>query len=413
MKKALVLAVSMLLLFSLVSSTVFAEEKGVSVLLNEAEIQFEAQSLVIEQGTTLVPVRPLFEQLGLSVDWNAESQVVTGTKAGFTIQMQIGNQTAAVNTQAKLFPAVPRIMNGSAYVPLRFISEAAGYDVLWDGSTQTIHITEAEASRGFLWKAQNGENTVYLLGSIHVADGNMYPLHDSIEEAFAVSDYLVVEADSTGLDPQVLQQLVVDKGTYQDGTTLQDHISSESYNQLNDILIQHGLTAEALNTFEPWAILSTIQYLQFAKVGYEAELGIDLHFINQAAALNKPIQELESVQFQLDMMDQISPELQEALLQETLDEYQHIEEMIHEMGEMWKNGDEETLLAITEESANNAELNKIIFDDRNGPMADKIEIYLNDTTPSIYFVVVGAGHMVGDTGIIKQLQEKGFTITRQ
>jgi two-component system sporulation sensor kinase B len=53
------------------------------------------------------------------------------------------------------------------------------------------------------------------------------------------------------------------------------------------------------------------------------------------------------------------------------------------------------------------------WDDRNGPMADKIEIYLNDTTPSIYFVVVGAGHMVGDTGIIKQLQEKGFTITRQ
>lgn len=108
------------------------------------------------------------------------------------------------------------------------------------------------------------------------------PLHSSIEEAFAVSDYLVVEADVTKSDPQEMQQIVMDKGTYQDGSTLKDHISPESYSQLNDIMVEHGMSAEALGMFKPWVTMSTVQYLQMAKAGYESELGIDLYFIMNA-----------------------------------------------------------------------------------------------------------------------------------
>lgn len=118
-----------------------------------------------------------------------------------------------------------------------------------------------------------------------------------------------------------------------------------------------------------------------------------------AIELNKPILELESIEFQLDMLDQLSPELQETLLQETIDEYGLIEDMIQEMGEMWKNGDEEMLLLITEESAQNEELNKVMIDDRNITMTEQIETYLNADDPSTYFVVAGAGHMLGETGM--------------
>lgn len=69
-----------------------------------------------------------------------------------------------------------------------------------------------------------------------------------------------------------MQQIVMDKGTYQDDTTLQDHISAESYNQLDDILVEHGLSAEALSMFKPWAILSTIQYLQLLKLDMRLSL---------------------------------------------------------------------------------------------------------------------------------------------
>ena len=55
------------------------------------------------------------------------------------------------------------------------------------------------------------------------------------------------------------------------------------------------------------------------------------------------------------------------------------------------------------------ELNNIIYYQRNLGMENKIEEYLNDTTKT-YFVVAGAGHMVGDKGIISLLIAKGYKV---
>src|SRR5688572_17338730 len=73
--------------------------------------------------------------------------------------------------------------------------------------------------RLFLWKATSKTNTVYLLGSIHVATEDMYPLPDEILKAFAASKALAVEVDLTKVDPAAMQTVMMEKGVYPPGDT--------------------------------------------------------------------------------------------------------------------------------------------------------------------------------------------------
>ena len=81
-------------------------------------------------------------------------------------------------------------------------------------------------SRGLLWKAVNGENTLYLLGTIHLDRDNVYPLHKSLRDAIDAAQTVSFELDLNDQEGMAqLQALQV----YADGTTLADHISPELY----------------------------------------------------------------------------------------------------------------------------------------------------------------------------------------
>ncbi|MGV2687029.1 polysaccharide biosynthesis protein GumN, partial [Clostridium perfringens] len=115
------------------------------------------------------------------------------------------------------------------------------------------------------------------------------------------------------------QKLIMDLGMYQDGTTLKDHVSRETYAKLGGILKQSGMQPNALDAFKPWVAETTISSLKSVKAGYEASAGIDLYFIQKAIERKVPILELESYESQLGMFDGFSKELQEKNLNIALD----------------------------------------------------------------------------------------------
>lgn len=80
---------------------------------------------------------------------------------------------------------------------------------------------------------------------------------------------------------------------------------------------------------------------------------------------------------------------------------------------MWKKGDEQTLLKITNSLYSDPEYGKVMLTDRNIGMAEKIEGYLNSNKEEEYFIVVGALHYLGEYGIIELLEDKGFTVVRK
>ena len=103
------------------------------------------QDAYIKNGTTLVPMRGIFEALGASVQYDNSSQKVTGIKNGKNIVLTVGNKKAYIKsngaTSSVELSHPTEITNGSTMVPLRFISESLGADVQWDSISQSVKIT--------------------------------------------------------------------------------------------------------------------------------------------------------------------------------------------------------------------------------------------------------------------------------
>jgi len=420
LKKISAFLLSLAVMLSAFSAASAAEKKPMTVLVNGTAVQTGDWQPVVEKGTTFVPMRPLFSQLGIKLDWNGQTQTVTGTKDNLTFTIKIGSPNATVNGQPKTLAAAPRAIRDSAYVPLRFIGEAAGYKVGWNSAASTITLDSAEAqsagSTGFLWKTEKNGNTVYLLGSIHVANEAMYPLRPEIEAAFKASDYLGVEVDMSKLDQAAMQKLVQSTGVYSDGTTLKDHVSADTYGKVVAILKGRGLPENSFDTFKPWVVAQTIPSLQMIEAGYQSDLGIDMYFMQNAAKQNKPIVQLETAEEQLGMFNGFSAGLQEEILLEAINAYNNPSQSagtaIDEMSKMWVEGDEEALVGLTKATAAKPEYYKALVADRNAGMLKKIEGYLNGEEKKSYFIVVGALHMLGDDGLVTKLRSDGFEVEK-
>ncbi|WP_138754400.1 TraB/GumN family protein [Paenibacillus sinopodophylli] len=412
MRKFLSLFLSLALLFSFVSS-VQAEAKPISIWVGDEQVQLGSLQPIMEKGTTLVPAKLVLQKLNFQVTWDQKSKVITGKKDGLVLSFQIDHLGAIVNNTEQGLLAAPKLVKGIAYIPLRTVSEAAGYEIVWNKEQQSIALQAKATSQGFLWKVEKAGSTVYLLGSIHIASKAMYPLRSEIQKAYEASDYLVVEADISKMNDADVQQLVLDLSVYKDQTTLKDHISADAYQKIGDILEENGLEPNVLDTYKPWSVSSSIDYLSSSQSGYDAGIGIDAHFLQQAIANNKPILELESIEYQLQMFNRFSDKLQEEMLLSSIASYYTEDSSIDHLTELWTTGNEEQLLELTDSTSANEELNKALLTDRNAPMVDKITGYLNDSTNKTYFVVVGAAHMLGENGIVPLLEKKGFAVTRQ
>lgn len=267
----------------------------------------------------------------------------------------------------------------------------------------------AESPKHFLWKIMTPNNTVYLLGSIHVANVGLYPLSPVIENAYQDSQVLVVEADISKASGQAFQQSLQQLSTYGDGKTLRSQLPPELYAKLRDALMHIDINESAVSNLKPWSVGVTIMTRYLTKLGIHPRYGIDHHFLQQARN-NKPILELESVEQQLMMLNGLTDKQQALFLHYTLLDLHNTEAIITDMLKAWKTGNtramEGFVFDVGEKQATMVEILDIMFDQRNRRMSEKILTYLGDDKN--YFVVVGAGHLVGQQNILQLLQKQGY-----
>lgn len=381
-----------------------AAPQPTSIKINDKTVQYTLGAPINDKGTTLVPLRSTLNAMDMKLT-TATDDMITAVINGKTITLK-----------SKL-----TLINGVTYAPIRIVGDATGYDVQWDAATRTVLLvskgeeteTAHSEGRGFMWEVDSNGNTVYLVGSIHVADDSFYPLRKEYEDAFAKADYLGVEIDVSKMNDKEHTKLFQNTQLYQDGTTLKDHIPSEMYTQLAGILKQHGLEPNVMDVFKPWAVDLYVQSFKNINAGYTGSEGIDLYFVKKAYERNMPVIELESYEFQLKTFDSFSKRLQLKNLQMTMDNINTLEDSINTMAETWKTGNDEQLLEITNSIAYDEEYYKAIIIDRNVNMTEKIEGYLKNGKGEDYFIVVGAGHFLGDHGVIKLLEDKGYTVERK
>lgn len=111
-----------------------------SIWLNEYEVLFDDAAPFIQHGTTLVPVRGVFEKLGATLEWDGATESVIAKRFDAEIQLTVGKKEALVNGEVKELLVAPVNVNGRVHIPLRFVSEALGAEVDWDANTWTISI---------------------------------------------------------------------------------------------------------------------------------------------------------------------------------------------------------------------------------------------------------------------------------
>lgn len=156
MKKLLFLLV---LTLSLTTQLAFAST--INVTVDGEKVTFLSEP-VNENGTTLVPMRQIFEALGASVEWLPETKQVKSVSGETTIVLTINSNVAQVNGSDLSLLVAPKIINGSTYVPTRFIAESLGAKVDWDGATKTVIVNSDTPTQIFDTKQTLGDLTYYL-----------------------------------------------------------------------------------------------------------------------------------------------------------------------------------------------------------------------------------------------------------
>jgi hypothetical protein len=268
----------------------------------------------------------------------------------------------------------------------------------------------------FLWKVRgSGDTEVYLLGSIHMLTKELYPLAPEIEDAWQRSDVLAVEADVRNPDEAAVGRIMMAKGVYGPGGSLKQDLGEELYAEVISEFESYGLPEEQIRMFKPWVAALMLQSFQYQELGYEAEYGIDMHFLSRVDD-SKRVEELESVTFQIELLSSLRPELQKSFLVQTLEMEDEVAGQLEIIVAAWKSGNveelEELLYPEDPDYPHEEELNTILNVERNRNMARKIQEYL-ESDDETYFVVVGAAHLVGDENIRQLLEENGYRCIQQ
>ena len=269
----------------------------------------------------------------------------------------------------------------------------------------------AVGQKSFLWKVKSLSATVYILGSVHVAKADIYPLAPVIEKSFAGSSVLALEADPAKAKDDDLLQTMMASASYPQGESLKGHLSAKTYSLAEKEVEKIGLPMESFERTRPWFLAMTIESLEFMRLGFDPANGIDVHFAAEAAG-KKRIVELESFDYQIRMLNGFSDRDQELFLLFTLEDLTNLRESTDEMMRAWRSGDAKSMDVLLTRPINETPQLRPIMDKiyyrRNVEMSDKIgQFLLNRDT---VFVVVGAAHLVGKEGIIEILRGKGYTV---
>ena len=128
---------------------------------------------------------------------------------------------------------------------------------------------------------------------------------------------------------------------------------------------------------------------------------MDRYFFDKAQAEGKAIQGLETVEFQLNLFDQLPASIQEQFLLQTLEDLKTLGQEVHDLVQAWKHGNVHELESLLDGMSEYPELHQALVVNRNQDWLPHIEDALQEKSPVL--VVVGALHLLGKDGLVKLL----------
>ena len=211
--------------------------------------------------------------------------------------------------------------------------------------------------------------------------------------------------------------------TLNDGTTVSDHMPAETYQKASALLRRAGLYPTLMKSYNlaMWSQLVE-QAALITQTDYDLEISMDRALIRHCYEEQIEVRDVESAEYQYDLLAGFSDELNLLMINSTLDSLDSYGEGIDELYGAWLSGDYDRIVAVlNEESGETDELTAeqtALLEDyydkmltqRNLGMRDKAVQWL-EAGDKVFFAV-GAAHLVDAGGLIELLREAGYTVER-
>ena len=277
------------------------------------------------------------------------------------------------------------------------------------GAALLAHDAAADPAAWRISGERGGE--VALLGSMHALRARDYPLPPLVDELYARADTIVMEIDLDDLDPATEQTAVLSAAALPAGQTLSTVLDKKVYDLAQERAQGLGIDLALLDRVQPWLLAITLLDVGLAKLGFDAEHGLEHYLVGKAKSDHKEIVGLETLAYQLGIFAGLPRKSQQALLAQTLEELDGAGTTMSELEVAWRDGHVETMRdELLADFDDFPELYPELVTKRNAAWTGALEQLLKDGHR--YLVVVGALHLVGHDSVIERLGARGHRVER-
>ena len=262
-----------------------------------------------------------------------------------------------------------------------------------------------------VWAASYSKTTVYLAGSFHMLRASDYPLPAEFFTAYKDSRKIIFEVPPGEMESPEHMGKFLGEATYNDGTTLKDHISSVSYAKAESFCKERNYPLEQYQSLKPALFVTMLTVLEMNRIGADPQKGIDNFFKEKAMQDGKATGSLETLDQQLSLLTSMDASVGSDQIFESIDELKQIEAALGKYLAAWRKGDEPKMEELyIKELKLYPKLYKTLIVDRNNEWVRNIEGCLKGSVNTM--VVVGAAHLVGADGLVNLLRKRGYKVVK-
>jgi uncharacterized protein YbaP (TraB family) len=247
------------------------------------------------------------------------------------------------------------------------------------------------------------------VGSVHLLTKDYYPLNPALDAAFTDSDLLVEEVDMGEMLEPAAQLQMLTRGILPADQTLDQVVTASTAALVAERVASLGLPIEPLRKFKPWMLALTLLGLEWQRAGFDPQLGLDKHFYDRARTDGKPVEGLETLEYQISRFDEMPMGDQDRLLAQSLKGLDTEISSVRRLTDAWSAGDASTIedIVLKDVKAEPLLYQRLLVE-RNRNWLPRIEQLF--ARPGRAFVVVGAAHLVGPDGLLAMLRSRGYMI---
>ena len=266
-------------------------------------------------------------------------------------------------------------------------------------------------AKSSVWKISKGGDHFYLGGTFHLLSPDDHPLPEEFLEAYADAQEMIFETDIAASGSPEFQQKMMGAMMYGDGRTLSGELDGSTYLRLKEYMDSQQLPIANFEGFKPWGVSLIITMQEYTKLGMNPQYGVETYFGQLANADEKDIQSLETPDEQLEFLSSLGTIDGDINIDYTLRDLDKVTESIEELKVGWRSGNLSLLennQSVVELKEEFPEVYETLLTSRNNNWMKQLVTLFDDN--AIEIVLVGAMHLVGEDGLISQLQSQGFKV---